>query len=460
MYRKRRTIHFVGIGGIGMSGIAEVLHNLGHAVSGSDLAEGAQTRRLAGLGIGVRLGHDASRVDGADVVVVSSAVREDNPEVAAAREQRIPVIPRAEMLSELMRLKTSVAVAGSHGKTSTCSLLGTVLTEGGLDPTLVIGGRVDNLGLNARLGQGDFLVAEADESDGSFLLLSPTVAVVTNVDREHMNYYRDMDHLRETFLTFVNRVPFYGAAVLCLDDPGVQGLIPGVRKRCVTYGLSAQSNVTARAVVREGWGHSFELWAGGELQGNLRLNIPGRHNVLNALAAAAVSREMGVSFGDLKRGLERVSGVGRRLERKGEAGGVSVLDDYGHHPTEIRATLTALAETFPDRRRIVIFQPHRHTRTRDLFDEFVTSFNQADLLWIADIYGAGEEPFEGVDSRALCEAVRSHGHGGARYGGRVSEIPGEVVREAREGDVVLTLGAGNVWEAGAEILRRLGGEGA
>ncbi|MDR1314226.1 MAG: UDP-N-acetylmuramate--L-alanine ligase [Deltaproteobacteria bacterium] len=458
MYRKRRNIHFVGIGGIGMSGIAEVLHNLGHSVSGSDLAEGAQTRRLAGLGIEVLLGHDASHVKGADVVVVSSAVKDDNPEVAAARGRRIPVIPRAEMLSELMRLKTSVAVAGSHGKTSTCSLLGTVLTEGGLDPTLVIGGRVDNLGLNARLGQGDYLVAEADESDGSFLLLSPTVAVVTNIDREHMNYYRDMDHLRETFLTFINRVPFYGAAILCLDDPGVQGLMPRVKKRCVTYGLSAQSNVTARNIVREGWGHSFELWAGGEPKGALKLNIPGRHNVLNALAAAAVSIEMGVGFEDLKRGVERLSGVGRRFERKGEAGGVSVLDDYGHHPTEIKATLAALAETFPDRRRIVVFQPHRHSRTRDLFDEFVTSFNQADLLWIADIYGAGEEPAEGVDSKALCDAVRSHGHGGANYGGRVSEIPGEVVKVLKEGDVVLTLGAGNVWEAGAEILRRLGGE--
>ncbi|MDR1038969.1 MAG: UDP-N-acetylmuramate--L-alanine ligase [Deltaproteobacteria bacterium] len=457
MYRKRRSIHFVGIGGIGMSGIAEVLHNLGHDVSGSDLAEGAQTRRLAGLGIDVRLGHDSAHLNGADVVVVSSAVRDDNPEVAAAREQRIPVIPRAEMLSELMRLKTSVAVAGSHGKTFTCSLLGTVLTEGGLDPTLVIGGRVDNLGVNARLGQGDYLVAEADESDGSFLLLSPTVAVVTNIDREHMNYYRDMDHLRDTFLTFINRVPFYGAAILCLDDPGVQGLIPRVRKRCVTYGLSAQSSVTARNIVREDWGHSFELWAAGELQGTLRVNIPGRHNVLNTLAAAAVSREMGIGFGDLKRGVERLSGVGRRFERKGEAGGISVLDDYGHHPTEIRATLTALAETFPDSRRLVVFQPHRHTRTRDLFEEFLTSFNQADLLWIADVYAAGEDPLEGADSRSLCEALRSHGHGGVRYVGRVSAIPGEVLKEARAGDVILTLGAGNVWEAGTEILRRLQG---
>ncbi|MDR2611383.1 MAG: UDP-N-acetylmuramate--L-alanine ligase [Deltaproteobacteria bacterium] len=460
MYRKRRSIHFVGIGGIGMSGIAEVLHDMGHEVSGSDLAEGAQTRRLAGLGIRVAIGHDASQVRGADVVVVSSAVREDNPEVAAARAERIPVIPRAEMLSELMRLKTSVAVAGSHGKTSTCSLLGTVLTEGGLDPTLVIGGRVDNLGVNARLGRGGYLVAEADESDGSFLMLSPTVAVVTNIDREHMNYYRDLDHLKETFLTFMNRVPFYGAAVLCLDDPEVQSLIPRVRKRCVTYGLSAQSQVTARNVAREGWGHCFDLHAGGEALGRLRVNIPGRHNVLNALAAAAVSLEMGVSFEDLRRGVEGLSGVGRRFERKGEAGGVRVLDDYGHHPTEIRATLSALAEIFPDSRRIVLFQPHRHTRTRDLFDEFVRSFNQADLLWVADIYAAGEEPFEGVDSRSLAEALRSHGHGGARYAGAVCSIPDQVLPGLREGDVILSLGAGNIWEAGVEILRRLGGGGA
>ncbi|MDR3154985.1 MAG: UDP-N-acetylmuramate--L-alanine ligase [Deltaproteobacteria bacterium] len=460
MYRKKRHIHFVGIGGIGMSGIAEVLHNMGHRVSGSDLAEGAQVRRLAGLGIEVRLGHEASRVKGADVVVYSSAVKEGNPEVAAARQARIPVIPRAEMLSELMRLKTSVAVAGSHGKTTTCSILGTVLTEGGLDPTLVIGGRVDNLGVNARLGQGDYLVAEADESDGSFLLLSPTVAVVTNIDREHMNYYRDLDHLKETFLTFINRVPFYGSSILCLDDPEVQSLIPYARKRCVTYGLSAQSMVTARNVAREDWGHSFELWAEGELQGTLRVNIPGRHNVLNALAAAAVSREMGVSFQELARGVARLSGVGRRFERKGEARGIRVLDDYGHHPTEIKATLSALAETFPDGRRLVIFQPHRHTRTRDLFDDFVASFNQADLLWVSDIYAAGEEPCEGVDSERLCAALRSHGHGGARYGGRVADIPALVKAEAREGDVILTLGAGNVWEAGAEILRMLEEEGA
>ncbi|MDR2340329.1 MAG: UDP-N-acetylmuramate--L-alanine ligase [Deltaproteobacteria bacterium] len=459
MYRKKRHIHFVGIGGIGMSGIAEVLLNLGHEVSGSDLAEGHQAKRLAAMGAKVSLGHARGNVEGADVVVVSSAVGEDNPEIVEARLTRIPVIPRAEMLAELMRLKSSVAVAGSHGKTSTCSMLGTILTEGGLDPTLIIGGKVNNLGLNARLGQGEFLVAEADESDGSFLLLSPTISVVTNIDREHMNYYQDLDRLKDTFLSFINKVPFYGAAILCQDDPGVRELIPKVRKRFVTYGLGEGSAVSATDIRKEEWGHSFELTANGRPLGRLRINLPGLHNVLNALASSAVSMELGIGFESLSRGLSNLSGVGRRFERKGEAMGVRVLDDYGHHPTEIKATLNALSECFPDNRKVVIFQPHRHSRTKDLFSEFAHSFHNADLLLLSDIYGAGETVIPGVDAARLAEAIRQNGHGNVSYGGNVSDTARKAVGVIRAGDVVLTLGAGNIWEAGEEILRTLAGGG-
>ncbi|MDR2350656.1 MAG: UDP-N-acetylmuramate--L-alanine ligase [Deltaproteobacteria bacterium] len=458
MYRKKRNIHFVGIGGMGMSGIAEVLLTLGHGVSGSDLRESPATERLRGLGARIFKGHDGALVEGADVVVVSSAVSDDNPEVTEARRLRVPVIPRAEMLGELMRIKTSIAVAGSHGKTSTCSLVGMILTEGGLDPTLVIGGKVKNLGVNARLGQGEFLVAEADESDGSFLLLSPTITVVTNIDREHLNYYGNLNRLKETFLTFANKVPFYGVSILCLDDPEVQSLIPRVKKRFVTYGLSSQSTVTAKNISREEWGHSFDLVVQGASKGRLKVNLPGTHNVLNALAAAAVALEMGVGFESLRVGIEKLQGVGRRFEKKGETGGVTILDDYGHHPTEIRATLSALSDTFPERRKVVLFQPHRHTRTKDLFDDFVTSFNQADRLWISAIYPAGEEPFPGVDAESLSEAIRSHGHSFVEYGGDVGELADKVMGDTREGDVILTLGAGNIWEAGEEIFSRLRGK--
>ncbi|MDR1296243.1 MAG: UDP-N-acetylmuramate--L-alanine ligase [Deltaproteobacteria bacterium] len=460
MYHRNRRVHFVGVGGIGMSGIAEVLFNLGHAVSGSDQQASAQTARLAAMGVEIFIGHEAAQAEGADVVVVSSAVGDDNPEIVRARSLSVPVIPRAEMLSELMRLKTSVAVAGAHGKTSTCSLIGMLLTKAGLDPTLVIGGRINNLGVNARLGQGDLLVAEADESDGSFLLLSPTFAVVTNIDREHMNYYRDMDHLRETFLTFINRVPFYGASILCLDDPEVQALVPRVRKRFVTYGLSAQADVTAKDVRRLDWGYGFNLWRRGEELVRVEVSLPGRHNVLNALAAAAAGLELGLSPDDVARGVAGLKGVGRRFELKGECRGISVLDDYGHHPTEIRATLSALAECYPDRRRVVLFQPHRHTRTGDLFAEFLTSFNEADKLYVADIYAAGEPAREGVDSESLARAIANHGHRGVEYVGPSSGVPKAVVSELKRGDVVMTLGAGNIVQAGEELLRLLAGPDA
>jgi UDP-N-acetylmuramate--alanine ligase len=455
MYRKQRNIHFVGIGGIGMSGIAEVLLTLGHKVSGSDLASGSQTKRLSSLGARIYLGHKEEQIEGADVVVVSSAVSEGNPEVMAARRMRIPVCPRAEMLSELMRLKTSIAVAGSHGKTTTCSLIGMVLTQGGLDPTLVIGGKLKNIGVNARLGQGEYLVAEADESDGSFLLLSPTVAVVTNIDREHMNHYGDFENLKETFLTFINKVPFYGASILCADDPEILSLIPMVKRRFITYGLSEEAIVRGVNVSKESWGHAFDLSVNNEILGRIKVNLPGIHNVRNSLAAAAAAREMGVPFDKIKEGVENLIGVGRRFEKKGEISGISVLDDYGHHPTEIRATLSALSEEYPQRRKLILFQPHRHTRTRDLFQEFIDSFDKADKVFLADIYSAGESPFPGIDSRSLAKAISESGGTEAIHAGEARGLPRVVLDDLKDGDVILTLGAGDIWTAGEEILKVL-----
>ncbi|GHV56268.1 UDP-N-acetylmuramate--L-alanine ligase [Deltaproteobacteria bacterium] len=455
MFGKKRHIHFVGIGGIGMCGVAEVLLNLGHQVSGSDLKASDITRRLADLGAEVVIGHSGLNARGAEVVVISSAVPEDNPEVAAARRDFIPVIPRAEMLGELMRLKYSVAVAGSHGKTTTTSLVGSILTRAGLDPTLVIGGRLNHLGVGARLGQGELLVAEADESDGSFLLLSSTVAVVTNIDLEHMNYYQDLEHLKESFLAFINKVPFYGFAVLCLDDPNVQSLLPRVRKRYLTYGLSGQAEISARNVQCGGWGYSFDLHRAGQDLGRVTMNIPGRHNVLNSLAAAAVSLEMGLDAETVINGLAEMKGVGRRFEKKGEIRGVTVLDDYGHHPTEIRATLAALTDCFPRRRRVVAFQPHRHSRTYKLFQEFISAFNQTDRLIVTDIYGAGEAPIEGVDARRLAEAIRSHGHRDVTYHDNLATLGDSLAASLAPGDVLLTLGAGNIHIVGEEVLRLL-----
>jgi len=456
MFRKKRHIHFVGIGGIGMCGLAEVLLNLGHQVSGSDLKSSDIIRRLSEMGAEVTIGHSGLNVRGAEVVVVSSAVPGDNPEVVAARRDLIPVIPRAEMLAELMRLKYAVTVAGSHGKTTTTSLVGTVLTRAGLDPTLVIGGRLNHLGVGARLGQGELLVAEADESDGSFLLLSPTVAVVTNIDLEHMNYYRDLEHLKESFLAFVNKVPFYGFSVICLDDPNVQSLIPNIKKRCLTYGLSGQAEVSARNVQCGDWGYAFDLCRSGRTLGRVNLSIPGRHNVLNSLAAAAVGLEMGLDPETVMAGLAELKGVGRRFEKKGEARGVTFLDDYGHHPTEIRATLSALTECFPRRRRVVLFQPHRHSRTQSLFNEFIPAFNQTDRLIVTDIYGAGETPLEGVDSRRLAEAIRSHGHRDVSYQADLSGLSEILAASLAPGDVFLTLGAGNINLVGEETLRLMG----
>ncbi|MFH1138917.1 MAG: UDP-N-acetylmuramate--L-alanine ligase [Pseudomonadota bacterium] len=452
MFRKQTHIHFVGIGGIGMSGIAEVLLNLGHLVSGSDLKESDVTRRLASLGARVFVGHKAENVAAADVVVISSAVPKDNPEILAARRDFTPVIPRAEMLAELMRLKYSVAVAGSHGKTTTTSLVGTILGEGALDPTMVIGGKLDSIGSNARLGQGEFLVAEADESDGSFLLLSPTIAVVTNIDLEHLDYYRDLAHIKETFLAFINKVPFYGTAVVCLDDPNVQGLIPEMRKKYLTYGLSTQADIQAAEIENIGWGHSYELVVKGEKKGRIQISLPGRHNVLNSLAAVGVGLELKIPMEAIARALAKIGGIHRRFHLKGEAGGVTVIDDYGHHPTEIKATLAAMKECYPNRRLVVLFQPHRYSRTEALFEDFCSAFNQADKLITTEIYPAGEAPRPGIDGKKLADAISSHGHHDSAFEPDLALMAERVVLRLNPDDVVLTLGAGNIFRVGEKIL--------
>ena len=459
MFGKARRIHFVGIGGIGMSGIAEVLLNLGYEVSGSDLAESWVTGRLAGLGARVARGHAAENLGDADVVVTSSAVRPDNPEVAAARERLIPVIPRAEMLAELMRLKNGIAIAGAHGKTTTTSMVARVLGEAGLDPTSVIGGRFDAIESNARLGQGRYLVAEADESDGTFLLLSPTIAVVTNIDLEHLDYYRDLAHIQETFLAFVNKVPFYGLAVLCLDCEHVQAILPRVRKRAATYGMTAQSDWRAENVAFEGRSTAFDVVHRDRgVLGRIALGMPGLHTVYNALAACAVADELEVPFETARRALDGFRGVDRRFDVKGEAGGVLVVDDYGHHPTEVRATLAAARGGF-DRRLVVAFQPHRFTRTRALFDEFLSAFNQADVLVMTEIYAASETPIEGVTGQALARAVRDHGFREVHFVPSRDDVAAKLAELARPGDLVLTLGAGSITRCADELLGLLRAKG-
>ncbi len=451
-----RRVHFVGIGGSGMSGIAEVLLNLGYRVSGSDLAENEATRRLVGLGATVRTGHDPSAVDGADVVVVSTAISDENPEVAEAHRLRIPVIPRAEMLGELMRMKYAVAVAGSHGKTSTTSMVAQVLSRCGLDPTIVIGGKLEMFGSSAKLGSGSLLVAEADESDGSFLRLFPTWAVVTGIDREHLDHHGSEEQLRDAFVRFLRRVPFYGAVVACLDDPGVQAILPQLDRRVVTYGLSAQADFRALEIAPDGFGVRFSFRHGDEAPIATHLLTPGRHQVQNALAALAVAYELGLSLRVAAAALEGFAGADRRMTRRGEAGGVLVIDDYGHHPTEIRATLAALRGAVPGRRLVTLFQPHRFTRLAGLFDEFSRSFYDADLVIVTDVYAAGETPIPGVDGERLAEAIVEHGHRGAAYGGPLADAVRRIVDALRPGDVLLTLGAGSVGRVHDEILRALG----
>jgi UDP-N-acetylmuramate--alanine ligase len=454
--RRVQHVHLVGVGGSGMSGIAEVLVNLGYAVSGSDLRRSAVTEHLAKLGARIFEGHAAANVEGAHVVVTSTAVKPDNPEVLEARRRGVPVIPRAEMLAELMRMKYGVAVAGSHGKTTTTSMVALVLDRGGLDPTVVVGGRLGVLGSGARLGKGEFMVVEADESDRSFLRLSPTLAVVTNIDREHLDTYRDLRDLQDAFLGFVNKVPFYGAAILCLDDPPVQDVLARIERRQVTYGLSPQADVSARDVQLGPTGSRYTAVVGSEAACMIELAVPGAHNVLNSLAALAVGLDLGVSQEAIRAGLASFTGVDRRFQVRGEAGEVLVVDDYGHHPTEIRATLETLRTRAGTRRTVVLFQPHRYTRTQHLWDDFCRAFHTADVLLVADIYPAGETPIEGVTAEALVAAITQKGHRQASYAGDLRAAGERLAAEVREGDVVLTLGAGSVWTAGEDLLRRRG----
>ncbi len=458
-FRGIQRIHFVGIGGIGMCGLAELLRAQGYQVTGSDVAEGPTVARLRSLGVAVAIGHEAKHVEGADVVVVSSAVRPSNPELVEAERHGVPVIPRAEMLAEVMRLKDGIAVAGTHGKTTTTSLLAHVLQVAGLDPTIVVGGRVIGAGAEsersgARLGSGSFLVAEADESDGSFLHLAPVIAVVTNVEAEHLDHHGSVAALEDAFGAFLERLPFWGAAVLCLDDPGVQRLLARVGRRRITYGLLAQADWVAAEVRTDGGGMRFAVRRHGEALGSVSLPLAGRHNVANALAALAVADEVEVPFAVAADALASFRGVERRFETKGVVAGVRVVDDYGHHPTEVRATLAA-ARGVHTGRIVVVFQPHRYTRTRDLFDAFTTAFHDADLLVLTEIYAAGEPKIHGVEAAALADVIRARGHRDVRFVPELERVPAELVPELRSGDLVLTLGAGSVSQLGPRLLERL-----
>ena len=455
MYLKKYHIHFVGIGGIGMSGIAELLLNLGYQVSGSDLKASDITKNLKKLGGIIFVGHHADHIKNADVVVTSSAVQRDNPEVAAAAQASIPVIPRAEMLAELMRLKYSVAIAGAHGKTTTTSIVASVLAAGGLDPTVVIGGKLKSIGTNAVLGQGDFIVAEADESDGSFLKYSPAIAVVTNIDREHLDFYEDIEAIKSVFLDFIDRIPFYGLAVLCLDNESIQDLIPEIKKRYTTYGMSSQADFQIRDVSFEKRRSHFSIYKEGQKLGDLTLNLPGIHNVYNATASVAVGIELDVPFADIKTALETLEGVQRRLEVKGDVNQITVVDDYGHHPTEIKTTLEAVEKCWPDNRKVVVFQPHRYSRTQALFDEFTRSFYQSDVLLVLPIYAAGEKKIEGLSGRDLCEGIKAHGHKDVFCAADARDALGFLKKNVKPGDLVLTLGAGDVFKVGEQLLEAL-----
>ena len=456
MYRRGKIyhIHFVGIGGIGMSGIAEVLLNLGYHISGSDMKETEVTRRLQTLGCEISYGHRKENIKEADVVVVSSAIRPDNPEVEVAEQRLIPVIPRAEMLAELMRMKIGIAIAGTHGKTTTTSLIATVLAAGGLDPTVVIGGRLNSIGSNARLGQGEFLVAEADESDGSFLKLMPTIAVVTNIDPEHLDYYSGIEDIKETFLGFINKIPFFGLAVLCLDHPNVQSLIPRLKKRFTTYGLTAQADFQAKEIVFEGLSTTFDVLHQRREVGRLRIQMPGLHNVYNALATVATAYELDIPFQVVQETLRDFSGIQRRFQIKGERKGVLIVDDYGHHPVEIMATLRA-ARTGWGRRIIAVFQPHRYTRTKALFHDFLTAFYDADALILTDIYPAGEDRIEGVEARLLFEGIQEYGHKNVTYLAEKKKIVEHLLHIITPGDIVITLGAGDIWQVAEELVNQL-----
>ena len=438
-----------------MSGIAELLLNLGYEVSGSDTAPSTITKHLKSLGGTIFKGHSAKNIKNADVVVTSSAISSENSEVVTAREASIPVIPRAEMLAELMRLKYGIAIAGAHGKTSTTSIVASILDKGDLDPTVVIGGKLKSISSNAILGQGDFIVAEADESDGSFLKISPTIAVVTNIDKEHLDFYQDLDAIKKVFLSFINKIPFYGLAILCLDNEPIQDLIPKITKRYTTYGMSSQADLQARNIVMEGLKTRFCVYHQGEKLGEVVLNLPGIHNVYNAMASIAVGIEIDIPFDIIKHALEALQGVQRRLEIKGETKGITIVDDYGHHPTEIKTTLYAVKECWPDRRIVVVFQPHRYTRTKALFDDFTRTFYQSELLLVLPIYSAGEKEIKGIDSIALYEGIKMYGHKEVIYVEGFKKAVSYLKEILKEGDVLITMGAGDVWKVGEQILSEL-----
>ncbi|MHB1590552.1 MAG: UDP-N-acetylmuramate--L-alanine ligase [Sulfuricella sp.] len=475
MKHKVKHVHFVGIGGVGMSGIAEVLLNLGYEVSGSDLGDNVATRRLKSLGAQVVQGHAASNLERADVVVISTAVQADNPEVAAARERNIPVVPRAMMLAELMRFKQGIAVAGTHGKTTTTSLIASILGEAGMDPTFVIGGKLEAAGANARLGQGEFIVAEADESDASFLYLMPVMAVVTNIDADHMETYgHDFGRLKQAFVDFIQRLPFYGMAVLCADDANVREIMPRITKSMTTYGLEEGAQVRGTDISHSGGRMEFKVQRAGQPELAVTLNLPGSHNVLNALAAIAVAMEVGAPDTAIVKGLAEFRGVGRRFQRYGEVmlpdhplssplpqagegamvkGAFTLVDDYGHHPVEMAATLAAARGAFPGRRLVLAFQPHRYTRTRDLFEDFVKVLSTVDVLLLTEVYPAGEAPIVAADGRALARAIRVAGKVEPIFVETVAELPQAIMNAARDGDVVLTMGAGSIGQVPAKLVR-------
>ncbi len=455
MLKNIQHIHFVGIGGSGMSGIAEVLINLGYKVSGSDLKQTEVTQRLASLGGKIFIGHKPKQVGNAHVVVTSSAVLPDNPEVVQAKRLKIPVIPRAEMLAELMRLKYAVTIAGTHGKTVTTSLVSMVLAEGGLDPTVVIGGRLKNIGSSAKMGKGEFIVAEADESDGSFLKLTPTIALLTNIDDDHLDYYKTLDNIKNTFVQFVNKVPFYGSIILCGEDENIKSIIPRITRKYYTYGRGKNYDFYAENIVYEEMHTEFDLCFSGKNLGRLKLHFPGAHNVLNSLGAAAVGIELGVEFEKIRKAFLDFTGVSRRLEVKARKKNIVFIDDYGHHPTEIRVTLETIKSIWPERRLLVIFQPHRYTRTRDLAKKFGPSFNSVSRIWLTDIYSAGEKPIPGISSSLILESFPAEKRETVTLISDREAIIKEVVKSLRPQDVLVTLGAGDVYKIGEEILNKI-----
>ena len=455
MYQKNYHIHFVGIGGIGMSGIAELLINLGYKVSGSDLKLSHITKRLEKKGGMIFKGHSKEQVSNANVVVTSTAIAKENPEVIQAKALSIPIIPRAEMLAELMRIKYSIAVSGAHGKTSTTAMISQILNTAGLDPTVIIGGLLQGLDTNALHGKGDFIVAEADESDGSFLKYSPAIAAVTNIDLEHLDFYKDIEDIKDKFIQFINSVPFYGLAILCLDNEHIQNILPRVKVRHTTFGMTAQSDLQAKEISFNGSKSFFKVFHHRTALGDINLNIAGKHNIYNALASIATALELNIDFKIIKKALESIKGVKRRLEIKGDKKGIIVMDDYGHHPTEIMATLAAVRESYRDKRLIVVFQPHRYTRTQGLFHEFTRSFYQSDILIVLPIYAASEEEIEGVNSQQLCQGIQEHGHGNVSYAPDFTQALSMITHKVKKNDMVLTLGAGDVYTLGETLVEIL-----